>query len=576
MTHLDTSKLALVYIRQSQAVQVKENVWSTMNQLDLTKLAERDGFPPSNIILIDEDLGVSGQTITGRRGMLRALDLIESGTVAAFYCEDITRLSRDRHGVDYQEISRLFRVAGVRLYMQGQWLDLKNEADTLNFDIQAAAAKFYQATQNKKMLTGKLKKFRDKKVISQVGRGYTVTREGDAGSPERDRRVPHPHDAALIRMLADRLPEAGSLRQLYLRTYPLYWHDGTLVTYVAISKALTRPEKRGVAVWGKEVVPDAHPPILTPEQQAAIDATLTLSRQRLGPTKQGAEGHLLVGLVHCPDCDRRMRVGVLHPRHKGKKYQPRRLYQCHNYSPNRTPDRPAKYHFGTLADEIDRAVARDLFRRLSDGLVEQMVAIASQAERQASEAADGRESRAEQLREKLARLTAALTRAEAHGLEDAALPILQEMDAIGKELKAIEAAPVVVRPINARASEYERLRHDPALLNRLPLAWEVLPVGERRDIIRLFVERVDILDRPEYRAVTVHYWDGETTAWEFPKDGWSAEERELFVRLMRLHYRPVGHYMQRVRHEMEAAGFRRSLRALHSAKDKWWDLITSD
>ena len=57
--------LALVYLRQSTLIQVRENKESTARQYALAEGAARLGWESSKIAIIDADLGVSGRIRLG-------------------------------------------------------------------------------------------------------------------------------------------------------------------------------------------------------------------------------------------------------------------------------------------------------------------------------------------------------------------------------------------------------------------------------------------------------------------------------------------------------------------------------
>ena len=60
-THL--SRLAYVYLRQSSRAQVEHNRESTALQYALVAKAAELGWPVQQVLVIDEDLGVSGSGI---------------------------------------------------------------------------------------------------------------------------------------------------------------------------------------------------------------------------------------------------------------------------------------------------------------------------------------------------------------------------------------------------------------------------------------------------------------------------------------------------------------------------------
>ena len=89
------SRSAIVYVRQSSARQVKENIESTQLQYDLVRRAKAYGWPREQIEVIDDDLGVSGQTLEGRLGFQRLLAEISLGHVGIVFGIEMSRLARN-------------------------------------------------------------------------------------------------------------------------------------------------------------------------------------------------------------------------------------------------------------------------------------------------------------------------------------------------------------------------------------------------------------------------------------------------------------------------------------------------
>ena len=59
-------RLAVVYVRQSTEIQVRDNTGSADFQRSLAETARSYGWPDSQILIIDEDLGRSGSSAEGR------------------------------------------------------------------------------------------------------------------------------------------------------------------------------------------------------------------------------------------------------------------------------------------------------------------------------------------------------------------------------------------------------------------------------------------------------------------------------------------------------------------------------
>ena len=66
-----TQRAACVYVRQSTPGQVEHNRESTARQYALADKACQLGWPKEQVVIIDEDLGLSGSTTDKRSGFAR-------------------------------------------------------------------------------------------------------------------------------------------------------------------------------------------------------------------------------------------------------------------------------------------------------------------------------------------------------------------------------------------------------------------------------------------------------------------------------------------------------------------------
>jgi hypothetical protein len=80
------SRQAIVYLRQSSAAQVEHNRESTDRQYALAAKARELGWPNDRIIVIDEDLGLSGSGFVARSGFARLTAEVALATSAS--CSD--------------------------------------------------------------------------------------------------------------------------------------------------------------------------------------------------------------------------------------------------------------------------------------------------------------------------------------------------------------------------------------------------------------------------------------------------------------------------------------------------------
>src|SRR5207244_887364 len=90
--HLD--RTAVVYLRQSTPQQVANHQESTARQYALADRAVALGWSRSQVCVIDDDLGKSGQSIEGRPGFQRLLAEVALDRVGLVLGLEMSRLAR--------------------------------------------------------------------------------------------------------------------------------------------------------------------------------------------------------------------------------------------------------------------------------------------------------------------------------------------------------------------------------------------------------------------------------------------------------------------------------------------------
>jgi DNA invertase Pin-like site-specific DNA recombinase len=90
-----TSRPALVYVRQSSLSQVENNKESTARQYALATRARELGWAADQIIVIDEDLGLSGASAANRSGFSRLITDVALGRVGIVLGLEVSRLARN-------------------------------------------------------------------------------------------------------------------------------------------------------------------------------------------------------------------------------------------------------------------------------------------------------------------------------------------------------------------------------------------------------------------------------------------------------------------------------------------------
>jgi len=102
LTDLNPTKLrnehltrpALVYVRQSTLIQVRDNTASTTRQYQLAKRAQDLGWSEPLVVVIDQDQGRSGASRTGRDGFEYLIAEVGLGRAGAVLCLEASRLAR--------------------------------------------------------------------------------------------------------------------------------------------------------------------------------------------------------------------------------------------------------------------------------------------------------------------------------------------------------------------------------------------------------------------------------------------------------------------------------------------------
>src|ERR1700745_2549728 len=102
------SRHAVVYLRQSSAAQVEHNRESTERQYALASKARELGWPAERIVIIDEDLGLSGGGTATRSGFARLTAEVALARVGLVLGLEVSRLARNN-----AEWYRLIDLAGL-------------------------------------------------------------------------------------------------------------------------------------------------------------------------------------------------------------------------------------------------------------------------------------------------------------------------------------------------------------------------------------------------------------------------------------------------------------------------------
>src|SRR5271166_6317302 len=88
-------RAAYVYLRQSTTAQVAHNRESTQRQYALVSKATALGWSSQQVVVIDQDLGVSGSGIVERNGFAQLTAEVALGHVGIVLGLEVSRLARN-------------------------------------------------------------------------------------------------------------------------------------------------------------------------------------------------------------------------------------------------------------------------------------------------------------------------------------------------------------------------------------------------------------------------------------------------------------------------------------------------
>jgi DNA invertase Pin-like site-specific DNA recombinase len=250
-----TSRLALVYVRQSSLSQVENNKESTARQYALAIRAREFGWAADQVIVIDEDLGLSGASAANRSGFSRLITEVALGRVGIVLGLEVSRLARNN--ADWY---RLIELCSVTDTLLGDNDGLYHPAlfnDRLIPGVKGTMSEMELHVIRARLDGG----IRNKAARGELQRGLPVGMVWG----ERDGEIRLDPDEAVtgaIRTVFGCFAEFGSARRVWLwfrsealsfplrqwPTHPLKW---VAPSYHAIHQVLTNPVYAGAYVYGR-------------------------------------------------------------------------------------------------------------------------------------------------------------------------------------------------------------------------------------------------------------------------------------------------------------------------------------
>lgn len=446
------NRWAVVYVRQSTAKQVLDNRESTDRQYQLAGRAADLGWQPDRVLVIDDDLGLSGRTASDRPGFQPLLAEVGLNHVGLILGSETSRLARSCK--DWYQLLELAAVFGVLIAAYEGLYDPSQHADRMMLGLSGMMSEAELHVMRNRLDQGKRNKAAWGELFLLAPIGYV---RGLSGEMMLD---PDEQVQAVVRRIFDEFAARGSVRQVLVELIrdgvrlpirargganrgQIEWREPVPATVYNLLRHLIyageycpgrsqsdprrricgRPLSRRVRLPRDEwavLLPDMLPAYISWDLYEANQEKLRQNRSSFetsGAPRYGSA--LLRGLAYCAHCGWRMSV-----LYRGRAKAPR--YVCHRNNPPR-PDKPRCP--SVSAPTLDAVVTQQVLAALAPAALELSLS-----------AATGLQHEAEQRdRDWQLRLERAHYQTEqAHRQYDAAEPenrlVARELDAVGRKL----------------------------------------------------------------------------------------------------------------------------------------------
>src|SRR4051812_28408638 len=197
--HLD--RTAIVYLRQSTPQQVLEHQESTARQYALADRAVALGWPRSQVQVIDDDLGKSGQSVEGRPGFQRLLAEVALDRVGLILGLEMSRLARSCK--DWHQLLELCARYRVLLADADMIYDPTEYSDRLLLGLTGMMNEAELHILKQRMYQGKLNKARRGELVVAVPVGYVKSPAGEV-TLDPDEQVQE-----IVRLVFDQFDRQG-------------------------------------------------------------------------------------------------------------------------------------------------------------------------------------------------------------------------------------------------------------------------------------------------------------------------------------------------------------------------------
>jgi DNA invertase Pin-like site-specific DNA recombinase len=532
--------LAYLYVRQSSLQQVHDHRESTARQYDLKRRAQALGWHTDQIVVIDEDLGLSGASAVERSGFQRLVGEVGLGRVGVVMGLEVSRLARN--STDWHRLLEICALAETLILDEDGIYDPSHFNDRLLLGLKGTMSEAELHVLRARLLGGQLNKARRGELWMLPPIGFICDRTG--------RLVFDPDEQiqASVRLLFETFRRTGSAsrvvrhfadkRILWPRRIKTGGRAGEILfvplVHSRVLGILHNPRYAGAFVYGrtrqrtvvisgqyryrrlprqewKVFLPNAYPGYITWEEFEANQATLLTNAAGYGPDRRRSPARegtaLLQGMVLCGRCGNRMTV-----RYTMRKGHPVPDYVCQRRGIE-TAQSPCQVVPGTGLDE---AVGRVVLDAVSPAALDVALEVFEELRARRAEVDRLRHARVERAREEaeLAQRQFMLVRPEHRLVADSLEQQWNE-----KLVRLAEAEEEYARATKDEGPDLseETTQRIHALASDLPRVWndQRTPARERKRMLRLLLEDAT-LTKAETLCIHLRWKGGATTTLERP------------------------------------------------------------
>ncbi len=189
-------RLAYLYVRQSTLRQVHENRESTARQYDLKRRAQGLGWATDQIIVIDEDLGLSGATTINRNGFQHLVAEVGLGRVGVVMGLEVSRLARN--STDWHRLLEICALADTLILDEDGIYDPNHFNDRLLLGLKGTMSEAELHLLRARLIGGQLNKARRGELRMKPPIGFAYDSSGRVVGYGEDRRKSPPREGAAV------------------------------------------------------------------------------------------------------------------------------------------------------------------------------------------------------------------------------------------------------------------------------------------------------------------------------------------------------------------------------------------